>query len=404
MSEWAGAMRIDPIEVPVAPMARAELDYRLEEGRIATRPAEPRDSARLMVVHLGGARGGAGPRVEHCLVRDLPKYVRPTDTVVVNRTRVAPARFVGRRVGDGRETEGLCLQPTGARTWSAMLRGAKRFRAGDWIELLAPARAPVPGGLSKTVLPKHHCAETTGDTNTSRDRVKLLERTPDGVILEFEDPEPARVLERSGWTPLPPYIVAARAESMNDEDDRAWYQTVYAAAQTRPSVAAPTAGLHFTPELLGRVKDATAQVLEVELQVGPGTFKPVTAERLCDHPMHAEWCLVPSETTAALRALPGRVLAVGTTSVRVLESLPRPLPDAARAIALETSLLLAPGAQFRWVDVLLTNFHLPGSTLLALVGAFAGLDLVKDLYAQAQRDGYRFYSYGDAMLLIRGSS
>ncbi len=235
------------------------------------------------------------------------------------------------------------------------------------------------------------------------DRLRVVDRTPDGVVVEFLTGEPADVLNRSGWTPLPPYIVSSRAEAAPDAEDRAWYQTVYAATDTRPSVAAPTAGLHFTSGLLDRVRGAVARVLEVELQVGAGTFKPVTVDNLQDHPMHSEWCAVPSETVEGLRASSGRVIAVGTTSARVLESLPRPLVSAAGGLAFETRLLLSPGASFRWVDGLMTNFHLPGSTLLALVGAFAGLDRVHELYTLAQREGYRFYSYGDAMLLLRGS-
>ncbi len=346
----------------------------------------------MMVVHVESGR------VEHRRVRDLPEYLEPSDSVVVNRTRVTPARIVGRRVGDGRETEGLCLQPTGPSTWSAMLRGAKRFKVGDEVALVPPEDAGLTGVLAKALLPKQRFGQNPGE-----DRVRVVERTPEGVVLEFLTGEPAEVLARSGWTPLPPYIVSARRESAPDADDRAWYQTVYAAEETRPSVAAPTAGLHFTPELLARVRGAVAAVLEVELQVGSGTFKPVTCDDVRDHPMHSEWCAVPPETVRGLKAAAGRVMAVGTTSARVLESLPRPLEGGASGLAFDTRLLLAPGATFRWVDVLMTNFHLPGSTLLALVGAFAGLDRVHELYALAQREGYRFYSYGDAMLLLRAS-
>lgn len=384
---------IAPVARDIMPLDRAELDYPLDAACVATQPAHPRDAARLMVVHL------ASGRVEHRRVWDLGEYLREDDTIVLNRTRVAPARIVFRRATDGRESEGLCLQPAGPRTWEAMIKRAKSFREGDRL-MLRP-----PGG------------------GTGVDTVTVGQKTSAGYLLDFGECDPSEVLHRSGWPPLPPYILAAREErggTAAQAEDRDWYQTVYAAAESRPSVAAPTAGLHFTPNLLEAVRRRVRDVMEVELQVGTGTFRPVTASNLAGHNMHREWCAVPPPALEALGrrggrvagagSVDGRLIAVGTTSVRVLESLPRPIPvewlraGAEGGLAFDTNLLLSPGAEFHWVDGLMTNFHLPGSTLLALVGAFAGLDRVKDLYALAQREGYRFYSYGDAMLLLRESA
>ncbi|MBM4113946.1 MAG: tRNA preQ1(34) S-adenosylmethionine ribosyltransferase-isomerase QueA [Phycisphaerae bacterium] len=380
-------------------LSTAELDYELDPRAIATQPAEPRDSARMLVVHR------VDDRIEHRRVRDLPEYLRAGDRLVLNSTRVMPARLKLRRIGDGRETEGLLEEGLGDRRWAARIRHARRLRAGDRLELMAP-RGPGEGVAEGAV-------------------VRVLGRRGEASVLEFEGVEAVdAIVRRCGWTPLPPYILKARQESGDRGDDRAdrdHYQTVFAVEDERPSIAAPTAGLHFTPELLRAAETLGVTRLDVELQVGAGTFKPVEAEFLEQHRMHSEWYRVPGPALAALRQTEelrrcrrARVIAVGTTSVRVLESLPDPLPSAPAAPAVipaapprnqhgisgETTLMILPGTPIRRVDALLTNFHLPRSTLLALVGAFVGLERLKRLYETAQREGYRFYSFGDAMLIL----
>jgi S-adenosylmethionine:tRNA ribosyltransferase-isomerase len=384
---------------------RAEdLDYPLDPASVATRPAEPRDAARLLVLHR------RADRIEHRHVRDLPEYLAPGDALVLNTTRVAPMRIRGTRRGDGRTVEGLLLELRDGRRGLALIQGARRFREGDVVELRGTS-----------------------------DALTLVARDGMGWLVESASGEPLMgVVERSGWTPLPPYILEAResaaasqdrvhgadasdrsedAEDAEDARDRADYQTVYAAMTDRPSCAAPTAGLHFTPDLLTALAGRGVGRIDVELQVGAGTFRTVDAGDVSDHPMHAETCRLTAGATVALSQLSSqqRVVAVGTTSARVLESLSRPLPDTVlRAASLcmdagrpadiacefSTDLFIRPGYQFRWVDILMTNFHLPRSTLVALVGALVGMDRLKRVYADAQRTGYRFYSYGDAMLVL----
>ena len=371
-------------------MRTEELDYQLDPACIATRPAEPRDAARMLVLHR------ADDRIEHRHVRDLPEYLRPGDSLVLNTTRVAPMRLRGRRQGDGRAVEGLILELRDARTAHALIQGAKRFKAGDVVEL--------------------------GETG---DALSFVARDGVGWILESACGRTVgEVIERSGWTPLPPYILEARSgrrevESEADEDalDREAYQTIYAAMTDRPSCAAPTAGLHFTERLLGALGDRGIRRIDVELQVGAGTFRTVDAPDVASHPMHAERCRLGARAALDISqvSVGQRLVAVGTTSVRVLESLQRPLPERMVALAqalvnegrgtdtvhdFSTELFIRPGFEFRWVDVLMTNFHLPRSTLLALVGALVGMDRLKHAYAEAQRRGYRFYSYGDAMLIL----
>ena len=284
-------------------------------------------------------------------------------------------RFEGARLSDARAVEGLFVAPVGDRSWTALIKGAKRLRPGDRIELRG----------------------ATGE----RAEVIARERQDESWVIDFPD-APTPILERVGRAPLPPYILGARRdrhESIDEAIDRDRYQTVYAQAMSRPSVAAPTAGLHLTPGLMQVLQQQGVGWSSVELQVGLGTFKPVEAEWLDEHPMHSEWCRIerPSlEAVCAARASGRRVIAVGTTSVRVLESLPAP-PLAGE---FETRLMIAPGHEFRLVDGVLTNFHLPRSTLLALVGAMIGLERLKSLYGAAQREGYRFYSYGDCMLIL----
>lgn len=384
-------------------MRLEELDYPLDPACIATQPAEPRDSARMLVLHR------AADRIEHRHVRDLPEYLGSGDSLVLNTTRVAPMRIRGRRRSDGREVDGLVLDVRGPTTAHALIQGARRFKPGDVIELRGAS-----------------------------DALAFVARDGMGWLLESASGEPiVQIIERSGWTPLPPYILEARAASDGaegerastdgapldaDEDaidarDREAYQTVYAAMTDRPSCAAPTAGLHFTPSLLAALGGRGVRRIDVELQVGAGTFRTVDTAEVASHPMHSERCRLRADSALELSQVHSgqRLVAIGTTSVRVLESLPRPLPEAVLAAArglvevgrgseavhdFSTELFIRPGFEFRWVDVLMTNFHLPRSTLLALVGALVGMDRLKSAYAQAQRLGYRFYSYGDAMLVL----
>jgi S-adenosylmethionine:tRNA ribosyltransferase-isomerase len=354
----------------------AALDYELPEALIATRPAEPRDSARMLIVHR------SRDEIEHRIVRDLPEYLDRDDLLVFNNTAVAPARLVGRRADTGGRVEGLFLEEDAERCWRVMLKSGSRLRIGHRIELRRERRTESAFAL------------------------ELVDRDGSEWIARVDPAAPAHeVLDAIGSTPLPPYILRARNRDrlvFDDEADRAWYQTVYADASKRRSVAAPTAGLHFTPELLAAIDARGIERRTVTLHVGPGTFKPIEAETIDQHVMHSEVYEVPPDTLAALReAGQRRVIAVGTTTVRTLESLPNPLPPVrGEPIVDETDLLIAPSYAFVHVDGMLTNFHLPRSTLLALVGAMLGLDRLLAIYREAIQREYRFYSYGDAMLIL----
>jgi S-adenosylmethionine:tRNA ribosyltransferase-isomerase len=332
----------------------SDFDFHLPENRIALRPASPRHSARLLKVTPGGLS-------DH-IVRDLPGLLRAGDVLVLNDTRVIPARLSGRRGAAAIEAT-LHLRE-GPRTWRAFVRGARRLKAGDRIDF--------GEGLEAHVLER-------GDGGEVR------------LHLESTDP-PEVALERAGTMPLPPYIARRRAV---DAQDRADYQTVYAQAQG--AVAAPTAGLHFTPELLAAL-DAAGIVREtLTLHVGAGTFLPVKAERVEEHRMHAEWGRLPADVAARLRAARAegrRIIAVGTTSLRLLEA------SALEPFEGTTDIFITPGYTFRAVDGLMTNFHLPRSTLFMLVSALMGLATMKAAYAHAIQTGYRFYSYGDSSLLL----
>ena len=329
-----------------------DLDYALPAELIAQEPVEPRDASRLLVVDR--ATGVLQDRA----FRDLPDLLRPDDVVVLNTTRVIPARLRLRRATGG-AAEVLLLEARADGDWEALVRPARRLRPGERL---------AGDGLEAEVVEVRAAGEAV-------------------VRLHAEGPLEA-ALERAGEMPLPPYIGTPLADPER-------YQTVYAAQPG--SAAAPTAGLHFTPELLARVR-AVCRVEEVELQVGLDTFRPVQADDLDDHAMHSERYAVDPGVRARLveaRAAGGRIVAVGTTTVRVLETIADPAaPDRGR-----TALLIQPGHEFRLVDALVTNFHLPRSTLLALVMALGGESALRDAYAHAVRERYRFYSFGDAMLI-----
>jgi len=345
-------------------------EYELPRELIAQRPLADRSAARLLVVRR---RDGV---LEHRHVRDLPDLLAAGDLVVVNDTRVVPARVVGRRVATGGGWEGLFLQVerTGPHTgaWRVLAQTRGRPQVGERIVLVDRA------GMDAAV-------------------VELVGRAAGGAWLMVpERGETAdAVLARVGRVPLPGYIRGGTDEP--DDVDR--YQTVFARASG--SAAAPTAGLHFTPSLLGALAARGIGRADVTLHVGLDTFRPITAERLDDHPMHTEWCDCPAETVAlihASRARGGRVLAVGTTAVRTLET--AAAGGALTAWSGPTGLFIRPGHVFRAVDALLTNFHMPRTTLMVLVSTFAGRDLIARAYAEAIRERYRFLSYGDAMLLV----
>jgi S-adenosylmethionine:tRNA ribosyltransferase-isomerase len=382
-----------------ADLDSTELEYPLDPQLIATAPAHPRDQAKLMVFHRKCSR------IEHRKVADLLDYLEPSGKLIVNETRVAPLRFVARRIADGRETEGLFLGKAAEGRWLALIKGAKRFAEGDELQLCPADGAEV----------------------LESDRIKLHARREMAWEISFQSGcDPSIVWERSGRTPLPPYILQARkaedagrvgsGESHCESVDRLEYQTVFARTSDMPSCAAPTAGLHFTPELLARIAERGIDRVAIELQVGTGTFRPIEAARLSAHPMHHEHCRISAGNLLRLAEIcDDTSLVVGTTSVRLLESIPRPIPSQYLVTARErvaagcpddiamdfsTNILIAPGFDFRWTNRLLTNFHLPRSTLLALVGAIVGMDQLKELYSLAQQERYRFYSFGDAMLIL----
>jgi S-adenosylmethionine:tRNA ribosyltransferase-isomerase len=339
-------------------------DFDLPPERIALRPARPRDAARMLLV-AGGAMADHG-------VRDLPTLLRAGDVLVFNDTRVIPAQLEGvRRTFKGGEARiGVTLHKRlDLRRWQAFVRNAKRLVPGDRIEFA--------GGVSALA----------------------QERLPDGSFhIRFDGDEPVELLlDRAGQMPLPPYIANKRA---TDEADRSDYQTMFAAQDG--AVAAPTASLHFTPELVAAIDAAGIGRETLTLHVGAGTFLPVKADDTDDHVMHAEWGRIDAATADrlnAVRAGGGRVIAVGTTVLRLLESAAGE-DGAIRPFDGDTSIFITPGYRFRAVDGLMTNFHLPKSTLFMLVAALMGLDVMQAAYAHAIAGEYRFYSYGDSSLLL----
>jgi S-adenosylmethionine:tRNA ribosyltransferase-isomerase len=353
----------------------SDFDYDLPEGAIAQHPIEPRDAARLLVHER------ASDRTQHRTVRDLHDILRAGDLLVVNDTRVRPARLFGRRPSGGR-VEILLLSPDTAEPtrWRAFVRPAKRLRAGEVVE--------IDGGRVRA----RAVRRIEGDDG--RPGAEWL------IDLEHGFDSIDAALEAAGRMPLPPYIRRLQGDDPADAEDRERYQTVFAA--TPGAVAAPTAGLHFTAELVERLRARDIATAAVTLHVGAGTFLPMQSDDLTDHAMHSEDFVLPQSTADAVartRARGGRVIAVGTTSTRVLESCTDE-DGAVHAGAGSTRLFIQPGRPFRAIDGLLTNFHLPRSTLIVLVSAFAGRERVLDLYREALEHGYRFYSYGDAMLLL----
>ncbi len=337
-----------------------EFDFDLPAALIAQRPAVPRDSARLLRVGEGLENHGVG---------DLPGLLRRGDILIYNDTRVIPARLAGRRGAVAVET--TLIEPTAPDTWRALARPGRRLRPGDRIDF-APA-------FSATVAAKGEGGEVT-------------------LVFDLPGDDLRAALERFGTMPLPPYI---KRHGLPDARDREDYQTLF--ADKEGAVAAPTAGLHFTPGLLGGLEAAGIGRAPLTLHVGPGTFLPVTVANIEDHTMHPEAGVIPAATAEAInaaRAAGGRVVAVGTTSLRLLET--AAAGDGTLApFAGDTDLFVTPGYAFKIVDLLLTNFHLPRSTLFMLVCAFAGTATMGRAYEHAKAAGYRFYSYGDCCLLER---
>jgi S-adenosylmethionine:tRNA ribosyltransferase-isomerase len=354
-------------------------DFDLPPDRIALRPARPRDAARLMVV-----RPGEHPETGDRLVGDLPDLLRAGDQVVVNDTKVIPAALHGRRIGRTTEPkiEATLIQRLDGARWRALVRPAKKLAVGDVVRFGEEGKVCFLGQLDATVEHKGERGEVT-------------------LSFAFHGPVLDQAIEERGDMPLPPYIAARRPIDGQDRDD---YQTMF--AHPEGAVAAPTAGLHFTEALMASLAARGITVHRVTLHVGAGTFLPVKADDTADHRMYAEWGAVSAQTAESLNAAHaagGRVVAVGSTSLRLLESAADP-NGRLEPFCGETELFITPGYRFRAVDVMMTNFHLPRSTLFMLVSAFAGLETMHAAYAHAIRCGYRFYSYGDACLLFRAES
>jgi S-adenosylmethionine:tRNA ribosyltransferase-isomerase len=349
-------------------------DFELPAERIALRPAHPRDSARMLVVEPGA-------RLHDQAVSDLSKWLKAGDQLVVNDTKVIAAQLKGRRIGRDTEpkVEATLIKRLDGSRWQALVKPAKKLMPGDVVRF---------GNEGKVCLLGHLDAE-------------VEEKGDEGAItlsFSFHGPTLDAAIADLGSPPLPPYIASKRAP---DEQDAADYQTMFAVNEG--AVAAPTAGLHFTPRLEAALRERGIGLNRITLHVGAGTFLPVKADDTAEHKMHSEWGTISAEVAEALNAARekgGRIVAVGTTSLRLLESAAAE-NGKIQPFANETAIFITPGYRFRAVDILLTNFHLPRSTLFMLVSAFSGLETMKTAYKHAIAAGYRFYSYGDASLLFR---
>ena len=342
-----------------------DFDFDLPESLIALRPAQPRDAARLLHIPADAARADRA-------ISELPTLLKAGDALVVNITKVIPARLTGMRQrggGTGAKIEVTLTERLGPVDWRCFLKPAKKVNNGEIIHFQG-VKAEVSGR----------------EAGAARLTFDIAPETMETVLSEL------------GSMPLPPYIASKRTPDAQDDDD---YQTLFAREQG--AVAAPTAGLHFTPQLVATLKQQGVSFHEVTLHVGPGTFLPVKVDNIADHKMHGEWGQVSQETANALNAVKadgGRIVCVGTTSLRLIESATRE-DGVMQAYEDVTDIFISPGYRFRAADMLLTNFHLPRSTLFMLVSAFSGLAEMQAAYAHAIQDGYRFYSYGDACLLER---
>jgi S-adenosylmethionine:tRNA ribosyltransferase-isomerase len=357
-------------------------DYELPPDLIAQEPCEPRDHARLLVARR------RDQSLEHHHFYEMPELLAPGDLLVLNDTRVLPARLLGKRADTGGKWEGLFLRELSDGTWEMVCQTRGSLREGEVIE--------VDGGVSLRLLSRLPDGRWRVRPGTDRDHAaNRNECGGSGSFVSGSSSRAMVLLQRVGHIPLPPYIRKGIAGSQ----DRDRYQTIY--AQHAGAVAAPTAGLHFTEQVFASLRERGIGWTSVTLHVGPGTFQPIQCDDYTQHPMHAEWGQLTAESAEAINACKkrgNRVVAVGTTSVRVLESVARLAP--LRAWTGETDLFIHPPYDFKVVDALVTNFHLPRTTLLLLVAAFAGVDLVRKAYEAAIAERYRFYSYGDAMLIV----
>jgi S-adenosylmethionine:tRNA ribosyltransferase-isomerase len=339
-------------------MQLSEFDFPFDSSLIATHPSLPRDHARLLVLQR------LDRSLAHRRVEELPNLLRPGDLLVVNNTKVLAARVAGRKSSTGAEVEILFVKDLGDAIWEVLIKGT--FRPGQIIEMSAEATAVV------------------------------IERGAIRTTVRVESPIPfSEWLRQHGRMPLPPYMKRAPTDQ-----DREWYQTLFALHEG--AIAAPTAGLHFTPELLARLRQRGIGLTAVTLHVGVGTFKPVTVDQIEDHQMGTEWIEVGEGAVRSIeqvRSAGGRIVSVGTTVVRALETAAR-ADGQIRPYCGETDIFMTPGFSFKVVDALLTNFHLPRTTLLMLVSALAGTEFLRQAYADAVCERYRFYSYGDAMLIL----
>jgi len=341
-------------------------DYELPKALIAQSPAVCRSDARLLVVDRGRES------LEHRFIRDLPEYLESGDCLVINDTRVIPARLVGRRSRTGGHWEGLFIETSPDGLWRVTCKTRGKLKPGDSVTLLS----------------------TIGNDDV---QLQLATKQSDGtwIARPMAKEDALTLLQRVGRVPLPPYIRKGRMV----EEDREHYQTVY--AQVPGAVAAPTAGLHFTAALLNRLSQQGVEIASLTLHVGPGTFKPIVADTLDEHRMHSEWGCIGQHAVDQItncRRRGGRIVAVGTTSVRLLET--ASAAGELMPFSGHTDLFIKPQYEFRAVDAILTNFHLPRTTLLVLVRAFGGNELMRRAYDEAIREKYRFYSYGDAMLIV----